>query len=104
MTYAAHALDARGMLKHGAGRRVRGVAFAGPDGVGPRTSWSELDRMGGDAAAFLLDAGAGPERPIAVVADTGLDVLVTLRGSLHAGAPFTVLPPPTSYRAHVPRA
>lgn len=67
---------------------------------GPDGSWQGVDYAGALAAAravgaWLLAAGAGPGRPVMVVADNGVAHGLVLLGAMHVGVP--VAPVSTAY-------
>jgi len=60
---------------------------------GRTLTYRELDRAASAAAATLRARGAGPEKLVAITGARGLDFLVTLLGTMRAGAAWLPLDP-----------
>ncbi|WP_328345695.1 non-ribosomal peptide synthetase [Micromonospora sp. NBC_00421] len=73
-------------------------AHARPDAVAlecgeSRLTYGELDARANQLAWALREQGAGPETPVAVCMDRGIDAVVALLGILKAGACYLPLDP-----------
>lgn len=58
-----------------------------------RMSYRELDERSSKLAAYLQSLGAGPDVPVAVCLDRGMDLAVSLLGVLKAGSCYVPLDP-----------
>lgn len=58
-----------------------------------RWSWADLHRAAAEAEARLREAGAGPDRSVALLLHPGLDALATLHGAFRTGALVAPLNP-----------
>ncbi|WP_129645515.1 non-ribosomal peptide synthetase [Peristeroidobacter agariperforans] len=60
---------------------------------GRSLSYSELNQRANQLAQFLRARGVGPDRPVAVCFERGLDMVVALLGALKAGGAYLPLDP-----------
>ena len=89
------AADADGLTAH---QMFARAAAAAPDRVavvaeGRPTSYAELDRRANRLAHRLLQLGAGPEVPVGICLDRGLDMVVAVLAVHKAGAAYVPLDP-----------
>ena len=68
-------------------------------GVEHTLAWAEVHRKACRVAGSLARQGIGPGDRVALLADTGVDLVVALQGVWLAGAAVTVLPLPTRQSA-----
>ena len=76
------------------GRRVF-MAERDPAGAWRRITYAEAARAVNAIAQSLLDRRLGPERPVVILADNGIDHALMMLGALHVGAP--AVPVSTAY-------
>ncbi|HXE88878.1 MAG TPA: AMP-binding protein, partial [Hyphomicrobiaceae bacterium] len=76
------------------GRRVF-MAERDPAGAWRRISYAEAARAVNGIAQSLLDRRLGPERPVLILADNGIDHALVMLGALHVGVP--AVPVSTAY-------
>ena len=76
------------------GRRVF-MAERDPAGAWRRITYAEAARAVNAIAQSLLDRRLGPERPVLILADNGIDHALTMLGALHVGVP--AVPVSTAY-------
>jgi feruloyl-CoA synthase len=76
------------------GRRVF-MAQRDPAGAWRRITYAEAARAVNGIAQALLDRQLGPERPVLVLADNGIDHALMMLGALHVGVP--AVPVSTAY-------
>lgn len=79
-----------GLVERWAAERPDATAVVGPDGV---LGYGQLDRRANRLAHRLLAAGAGPQDPVAVLADRRTPLVVALLATLKAGAIYLPLDP-----------
>jgi feruloyl-CoA synthase len=76
------------------GRRVF-MAQRDPAGAWRRITYAEAARAVNGIAQSLLDRQLGPERPVLILADNGIDHALMMLGALHVGVP--AVPVSTAY-------
>lgn len=72
--------------------RCRPQAVAVEDGAGELT-YAELDRQANRLAHFLLQRGAGPERPVGILVERSIQMIVGLLAILKTGSCYVPLDP-----------
>ena len=65
----------------------------GPDGSWRRVSYAEALRAVRSIAQALLDRDLGPERPVAILSDNGVDNGLLQMAAMHAGIPVAPISP-----------
>jgi feruloyl-CoA synthase len=84
------------MLAGWAARDPERLFLAGRDGAGwRRLSYGEVHRAVRTIGAALLKRGLGPENPVMIVSDNGIDHALLALGAMHVGVP--VAPVSTAY-------
>jgi feruloyl-CoA synthase len=71
------------------------LAERDPAGAWRRVSYGEAARAVNGIAQSLLDRRLGPERPVVILAENGIDHALMMLGALHVGVP--VVPTSTAY-------
>lgn len=79
-------------MENWAARKPDAICIAERAGDGwHRVSWSEMLGRVKQVATFLLSAGAGPQKPVAILSENSVDHLAVSLAAMHIGAPSSAI-------------